>query len=77
VKDLLYAFDSSKPRTSRFFVAALLRMTLQNDIATRSNSDKGYSLFSKKVTKSTKLRNSKILISEPFVSFVRFVVKGI
>src|ERR671924_1415639 len=30
-------FDSSKPRTSRFFVAALLRMTLQQDrIATRA-----------------------------------------
>ena len=31
VKDLLYVFDSSKPRTSRFFVAAFLRMTLHQD----------------------------------------------
>jgi hypothetical protein len=35
VKDLLYVFDPLEQTTSRFFVAALLRMTLRQSVQTR------------------------------------------
>jgi hypothetical protein len=75
VKDLLYVFDPSKQITSRFFVAALLRMTLRQ--VRRATGGKPTTAIFERGHEEHEVKKFKRTNYKTFVSFVRFVVKSI